>query len=520
MIFNTKVIYTKDQNDNYTNTMRSFIKTLTLTIALACSSMTYAVRWTWTGATSNNYDTKTNWTTTSASSRPQNGDEIFINAGAPNQPRLSSNRTVRTMTITGGTFDIRTNNITINDTLYFFGGSFTNTQNNASGDINADVIILNTVSTVSIISPEVINFNVRGNMRFINGILQTDANNLLIFANDATASGFSDASHVDGPVRKVGNDAFTYPIGNGTFMAPIGISDFSNNSTGQHHTAEYSYTAPSGNLNGGGSISQKEQWSMLRSASNRTSRYTLFFNQHQRSGGITDSTDLDVAVFNGTTWNPISSTLSGNSSIGSLTTNTRVAGTLQGITIASPLGLNPLPVKLINYNAVLIQSASKISWSTIGELNNDFFNLEKSIDGINWTSIATIDGKLSSDNVINYEYVDAKLVQGVQFYRLSQTDINGETETFNVLSIDFNLSSIQINAYPNPTNGLINIELKQENLENASIKVLNSMSQLVLEQIQPENNHITLDLTSLDAGIYFIQVNNGLTSETIRIVKN
>lgn len=520
MIFNTKVIYTKDQKDNYTNTMRSFFNTLTLTIALACSSMSYAARWTWTGANSNNYDTKSNWITTSGSSRPQNGDDIIINAGATNQPRLSNNRTVKTMTINGGSFDLRNSNLTISDTLYFNGGSFTNTSNNGNSDLNADVVILNAISTVSIISPETINFYVDGNMRFLGGVLQTDANNLLIFEDNATATDYSNNSHVDGPVRKVGNDVFTFPIGNGTFLGAIGISDFASNSTTQHHTTRYSYSAPNGTLNGGGNISQKEQWSMQRSAANRTLRYTVTFNQHQRSGRITDSTDLAVAVYNGSSWNPISSSVSGNRSVGALTTNTRVTGNIQAITISAPLGLNPLPVKLINYNVVLLQNTAKITWSTVGELNNDYFNLEKSVDGINWTSIAMIDGQLSSDNVINYEFTDANLVQGMQFYRLSQTDINGESETFNVLSLDVIPASVQIQAYPNPTNGIIHIELNQENTENTSVKVLNSMSQLVMENNQPENNRITLDLTSLDAGIYFIQVNNGVQTETIRIVRN
>lgn len=507
MMFNTKSFILIIDTHKYTSTMRlNFFKAFALLFTLSSITFINAATWTWVGGTSTSWDLKANWSTVSGASRPQNGDDVIINAGAVNQPRLVNNRTVRTLTLNGGTFDTRTHNLTINNTLYLNGGDITNSQAFNTGNIYVDDIELNASGVVSLNSIGTLNIYVYNSMTFSSGILETNNDDYIIFEDNATASGFSDQSHVNGPVRKRGNDAFVYPIGNGSFLAPLGISDFSNSSTTQHHTAEYSYTAPAGSLNGGGALSQRETWSLQRSQVNRTTRITLFFNQHQRSGEITDSTDLVVAVNDGTTWNPINVTLSGNSSVGSITTTTRVSGVIQGLTIGSPLGLNPLPVELVSLNAKPELNNIRIDWTTANEINNDFFTVEKSIDGKVWFEIGTVKAAANSEVINNYQLIDNNPYSGTQYYRVKQSDFNGQSKYFDVVKVDFKTNVSSIKLYPNPTVNNINVNLNVDENVDANINVIDAMGKTVIEMKGLNGTEFSVDLSSISTGVYFIEI--------------
>lgn len=492
--------------------MRFFIKPFSLATALAFAFVSQAATWTWTGASSNSWDTKANWNTVSSQSRPQTGDVVIINPGASNQPRLVANRTIKSLIFNGGTLNLRDYNLTVNDTIYLFGGVFDNTSGGASTLIS-DYAVLNSNTPSSIIgSSDVITFTINNKMIFINGVLRTDANNLLIIADNATVTGASNNSYVDGPVRKAGNDAFSFPVGNSGILGEIGISDFSNNSTAQYHTAQYFYSAPSGTLSGGGRISQREYWSMQRSATNRTTRLTLSYNQHQRSGRIIDSTDLRVAVNDGTIWNPLATSISGNKQLGTLTTTSRVSGTMQGITISSPLGLNPLPVKLVDYQVIGSNNQALIKWKTTSEINNSHFTIEKSIDGTQWVKLAQINGQNTVSTINEYEYLDANTMKGNQYYRLTQTDLNGKTESFSVLAFAGE-GNINLNLFPNPAHNQIN--LNSDSDQEVEAVILNSQGQTILT-FSFTGIH-TLSVEEFENGIYTLVINQ---SQTIRFVKN
>lgn len=77
-----------------------------------------------------------------------------------------------------------------------------------------------------------------------------------------------------------------------------------------------------------------------------------------------------------------------------------------------------------------------VKWVSASELNNDFYTLEKSYNGYNWTNITNIKGAGNSSSTLEYRYKDFNVRSGVVYYRLSQTDFNGERETFNTIAIN------------------------------------------------------------------------------------
>lgn len=94
-----------------------------------------------------------------------------------------------------------------------------------------------------------------------------------------------------------------------------------------------------------------------------------------------------------------------------------------------------LPIELEIFDGINADKYNYIHWVTATEINNDYFILKKSRDGIYWEDIATISGSGSTNTPSMYSYKDYKLYPGANYYQLTQFDYNGESETFDMISV-------------------------------------------------------------------------------------
>lgn len=98
-----------------------------------------------------------------------------------------------------------------------------------------------------------------------------------------------------------------------------------------------------------------------------------------------------------------------------------------------------LPVELINFEGFQKENYNLIKWSTLTEVNNDFFSIERSNDGLTWLMIDNIDGNGNSSTIINYEYKDIRYKRNlINYYRLKQVDFNGEYNYSGIIIINNN----------------------------------------------------------------------------------
>jgi hypothetical protein len=111
--------------------------------------------------------------------------------------------------------------------------------------------------------------------------------------------------------------------------------------------------------------------------------------------------------------------------------------------------ISTLPIELITFDAVKQNRDIKLSWATAGELNNDYFTIERSADGISWETVHTLPGSKNSSQVRDYSWIDDSPFAGISYYRLKQTDYDGKSETFNIVSVEQNQVE-ELQAYPNP----------------------------------------------------------------------
>lgn len=134
---------------------------------------------------------------------------------------------------------------------------------------------------------------------------------------------------------------------------------------------------------------------------------------------------------------------------GTLIVSGTVSGDLSGCFTGS---LTVLPVRIISFNAIANDSVIDINWVAASQLNNDFFTIERSANGENFTELIKIDGAGTLNQQIDYFEKDFSPLPGTSYYRLKQTDFNGAFTYSQTIAVKRNVSTNPLTVYPNPAN--------------------------------------------------------------------
>lgn len=170
-----------------------------------------------------------------------------------------------------------------------------------------------------------------------------------------------------------------------------------------------------------------------------------------------------------------------------------------------------LPIELLNFTATLTSNNSvRLDWLTTSENNNDFFTIERSRNGLDWEELSMIEGAGNSSSPISYSIIDDKPFLGISYYRLKQTDYNGDFEYFDIVSVQLDKESKnKVDVYPNPTKKHVIIEGDSEELE--LISVTNALGQKVDRSViisKIDESKIVIDLSQLPDGVYIVSTRN------------
>ena len=193
-------------------------------------------------------------------------------------------------------------------------------------------------------------------------------------------------------------------------------------------------------------------------------------------------------------------------SAGSAGTGGGSSGTGEGVIDEAPN--TPLPIELLEFKAVPDGEELWVVWTTATEINNDFFTIERSADGRNFEPIHRENGAGNSSTPIEYFWLDQEPLKGISYYRLRQTDFNGDTEVFpmaRVIMTDEGISTLHM--YPNPVKEQLNIEIVPEP-ENVSVTLFDTRGVPINfdQHLSHQPGRLNLNMNSLPAGLYLVKV--------------
>jgi hypothetical protein len=202
--------------------------------------------------------------------------------------------------------------------------------------------------------------------------------------------------------------------------------------------------------------------------------------------------------------------------------------TTENANISCETCATPLPIELLNFTATVMGEDVQLNWITTTEINNDYFNVERSENGLNFESIGEIAGSGNSNALINYEFYDDSPVFGTSYYRLKQTDFDGKFEYFNIIAVNFNKDEdgiCTLHVYPNPCVGSCVIDLKDCPLDNnqVNVELYDAFGKKIVNRITPKSKDkdISFHLNSsnnLAPGVYIVKSTANGKSESSKII--
>jgi len=204
--------------------------------------------------------------------------------------------------------------------------------------------------------------------------------------------------------------------------------------------------------------------------------------------------------------------------------------TASGLTQFSPYVIvrsnAPLPVELLNFTANCNDDKVIIKWTTATEINNDYFTIERSQDGLTWETLFTVLGAGNSNSPLEYKHFDNSPISGTAYYRLKQTDYDGSYKYFEPVEVNCNdeeSGDPVISLYPNPFSSDIVLDIQNFSEDSANIILYDILGNKVMEKNISKSNipdhKLTLELDALSFGVYTLTFVSGDFSTTSRIVK-
>ena len=441
-----------------------------------------------------------------------------------------------------------------------YNGNGTQNTGNSLPD-TVDVLSINNSGYNNIILSKALTIN--GTLMLLKGLLYTisslarlrDVTNII--SPNSNYIGLSnigwERSFIFGPmIRDICSNAAQkwFPIGgilNGpgvsdTLFAPIAIQNAG--TTPVTDTAEYfpfSYndlTVDPGQLD---HVSSVEHWQISSNdvSNNSDAKITLSWRPKSKvshPGSPTPIADLDSLVVThylqdlantGFKWRLESNDLTSmaknigaNANYGVVTTNMSFSPRWTGstrpyFTLGTRNGFNDLPLTLLDFTAVAVKKSVALNWITREEKNVIRYEIEKSSDGRNFTWLAT-ENSLNSQSLHSYRSTDNNPVDGWNYYRLKVTDQQNKISYSSVVRAWIGKNN-EITVYPNPAQKEIKINLPFQS-STTEISIVNSGGQVV-RQVRCNQLSLTINIETLNSGLYFIYLRNNQQAIVQRFIK-
>ncbi len=362
-------------------------------------------------------------------------------------------------------------------------------------------------------------------LKLTNGTLTTGANEVQVTSNAiGSVTGYSASSYIVGNLRRNVSSSGIYdlPVGNANYqLATIGL----NSSTGMSSILALFTTVitgaspvyPTTQINGTGitGILNSGFWTITPDAYSAVS-YDVTLNQRGYSNFSGNATQLGLIkrASSGAIW--AGTNLSNSNGHHDNTTQSIVGGTAvakrTAVTSFSDFVIGfggvPLPVTLTSFNLIAFENKRvELNWKTESEIDCDYYSIERSADGINFSSIGKVVGHATSDQPHSYQLIDYSPLCSTSYYRINQLDFSSIEHFSQMLSAVVSCSGITM--YPNLVLDKINIKFLEANSAPFKITITNMEGKKFIESsINFSGTDLVIDVSTVGAGLYFIHLSS------------
>ena len=289
-------------------------------------------------------------------------------------------------------------------------------------------------------------------LTLIDGVLLLGSYNIII-GSASTVTGGSQDSYVIATVKDGGrmsrltggNFSMNFAVGDDDEYSPVIYTQ--NNAGGDSlHVSVADSLHPNLDTTGGGAYISRF-WRIDSDGYSSTNYDLSYF--YKDTDIVEDESSLWSARWNGTTWDAFQPVIDA--------TNNLV--TITGLNLVpidhdwTGVSLLVLPVTLVSFEVKSQGKEASINWVTASEHNNDYFTVERSANGVDFEILATIAAAGYKSSEAFYSLIDEQPLNGTSYYRLTQTDFDGTSETFKIVSLSLLSTTTEFNVNPNPSNG-------------------------------------------------------------------
>ncbi len=181
-----------------------------------------------------------------------------------------------------------------------------------------------------------------------------------------------------------------------------------------------------------------------------------------------------------------------------------------------------LPLVLTDLSAVKKQAAIQLNWATASEQNTSHFEVERSSDGINFSTIGQVTAAGQSNSKKEYVFNDTRPMPATNFYRLRMVDIDNKFTLTRIVAVKNSTDNNTIQLFPNPVTDLLQLQIPASRRETATLSVSTLTGQVVYQrqlQLNEGNNAFSIPAAQFAPGQYYIIVNSSAGRQSLPFVK-
>jgi hypothetical protein len=173
---------------------------------------------------------------------------------------------------------------------------------------------------------------------------------------------------------------------------------------------------------------------------------------------------------------------------------------------------NILPVELLDFVGTAKEGYNLLEWRTVSELTNDYFELQRSVDAVDWQVISKVNGQGTSTQTTSYKGLDKELNHDMYYYRLKQVDFDGKFTYTKTISLENLSNSSKVGltlVYPNPATEYINLSYYSPSIDEVQLSIMDVQGRKVKVftfNLEKGQSMTRLNLQGLAKGYYFIKI--------------